>query len=121
MPEIPEPLVVGKIGHFMIFYGIPGWSPVRQFNMQIWPPGSQIGDHYMQGGKVANVDWDQSGDLYITSFRVALGNASYSPYYHPTRRRCLYRTELNRFAAWDSSLSPKPKCRFASVVMPTFC
>jgi hypothetical protein len=69
MPEIPEPLVVGKIGHFMIFYGIPGWSPVRQFNMQIWPPGSQIGDHYMQGGKVANVDWDQSGDLYITSFR----------------------------------------------------
>lgn len=56
------------VGPFMIIYAIPGALPGRQFNMQIWPGGQERKGHILHGDKVANVDWDQSGQVDIITF-----------------------------------------------------
>ena len=57
------------IGPFLILYATPGALPGRPFNMQIWPAGIEQDGHIFQGDKVANVDWDQQGNVDIISFR----------------------------------------------------
>lgn len=61
--------MVLAVGPFLIHYCIPGAMPGRPFNMQIWPGGRQQGGHVLQADKVANVDWDQHGNVEIISFR----------------------------------------------------
>jgi hypothetical protein len=50
-------------------YVFPRHTPSGRFNIQIWPAGGVAGRHIVYANKVANVDWDQHGNVDIISYK----------------------------------------------------
>lgn len=76
-----------RCGPFLIVFTPPGGlGPRRGYNLHIWPGGKIVGGHLVLGPKVANIDWVQCDNIYITSFRSGPWEAEL---------RCLLRGEAD--------------------------